>query len=398
MTKVGIYLRAEPAMGGTLQYNLAVLAALQTLPRDEFQVVAAFSNDYWREKIPEFDFDTIHLGDSLVSRASAELWGRLRLPLSLWRALAPVLHPLTRRLRREHCDVWLFPSQDSMSFWLPVRSLCSVHDLMHRYERSFPESGSPAEYRGREHLYRNISRWTQGVLVDSETGRRHMHESYGTAMDKLHALPFIPPDYIHREVTASDREELRAKYGLPERFFFYPAQFWLHKNHDRLVRALGRNVAAYPDMKLVFSGGRKNNYADCMRLIDRLGLAGHITVTDYIPDDDMAVMYHCAHALLMPTFYGPTNIPPLEAMACGCPAAVSRIYGMPEQLGDAALYFDPESVEEIAVVMERLWTDDALRQSCIQRGHAKTAAWGLPEFSARLGSILRRVATPGPGG
>jgi glycosyltransferase involved in cell wall biosynthesis len=391
MLKVGIFLRAREEMGGTLQYNMAVLAAATLLPGDRYQVVVASAGDYWRQWLQPGGLEHVQLGNTLVSRASAELWGRLRLPVSVWRALAPYWHPLTRIFRRQGCDVWIFPSQDSMAYWIPVTSICAIHDLMHRYEPEFEESAAPALYKAREFLYGNLSRWCAGILVDSPTGVAHMAESYGTDRNRIHSLPFIPPDYIYRTVTNNDRQTLREKYRLPEKFFFYPAQFWKHKNHEVLVRGLHRNLADHPDMRLVFCGGSKNNYDFITGLIGELGLENNIQIIGYIPDADMTAMYHCAQALLMPTFYGPTNIPPLEAMACGCPVAVSRIYGMPEQLGDAALYFDPRSVSEVAAVMTALWSDEALCRKLRDRGAARSARWGIGEFSKRLGEIIDNV-------
>jgi glycosyltransferase involved in cell wall biosynthesis len=112
----------------------------------------------------------------------------------------------------------------------------------------------------------------------------------------------------------------------------------------------------------------------------------------YISDNEMTAMYHCAHALIMPTFYGPTNIPPLEAMACGTPVAVSRIYGMPEQLGDAALYFDPRSEQEVSAVMAALWSDTELYSDMQEKALRRSAEWGIPEFSERFGNILKQVS------
>jgi glycosyltransferase involved in cell wall biosynthesis len=396
MLKVGIYLRAREEMGGTLQYNLGLLAAARLLPRDRYEVVVASTGDYWQNRLQNGDLSHLRLGRLLVSRASAELWGRLRLPVKLWRALAPYWHPLTKRLKRQRCDVWIFPSQDSMAYWIPVNSLCAIHDLMHRYEPEFEESASPAEYRYREFHYANLARWCSGILVDSVIGAEHVAESYGADRRRLHSLPYIPPDYIYRTVTDSDRQSVRERYRLPEKYFFYPAQFWKHKNHEVLLYGLHRILPDYPDMHLVFSGGKKNNYEFITGLIDQLGLGDRIRIIGYVPDQEMAVMYHCAHALLMPTFFGPTNIPPLEAMACGCPVAVSRIYGMPAQLGDAALYFDPRSVDEVAAVMVALWTDETLCQQLRDRGAIRSAAWGLAQFSERLGEVVMTTAAAAP--
>jgi glycosyltransferase involved in cell wall biosynthesis len=106
----------------------------------------------------------------------------------------------------------------------------------------------------------------------------------------------------------------------------------------------------------------------------------------------MPGLYRAARALVMPTFFGPTNIPQLEAFALGCPVATSRIYGIPEQVGDAALLFDPSSVDEIYDAIEKLWTDDALCAGLAQKGREHEAKWGRPQFRSRLAEIVEQLA------
>ena len=96
---------------------------------------------------------------------------------------------------------------------------------------------------------------------------------------------------------------------------------------------------------------------------------------------------------IFPTLFGPTNIPPLEAFVLGCPVAVSGIYGMPEQIGDAGLLFDPRSVHSIANSIMRLWVDDALCQKLRVQGKAKAAAWGRDQFGAALEAIIRQLTS-----
>ena len=93
----------------------------------------------------------------------------------------------------------------------------------------------------------------------------------------------------------------------------------------------------------------------------------------------------------MPTFFGPTNIPPLEAFACGCPVAVSNIYGMPEQVGDAGLLFNPRSDVEIADTIYKLWTDNDIIKNLINMGHQKNKEWGQTQFNQRLLEIITKT-------
>ena len=90
----------------------------------------------------------------------------------------------------------------------------------------------------------------------------------------------------------------------------------------------------------------------------------------------------------MPTFSGPTNIPPLEAMKSGCPSAVSNIYAMPEQTKEAALLFDPESVDDMASAIAKLWEDDDLCRDLSERGKAVSREWTKEHFDTLVAKIL----------
>ena len=81
----------------------------------------------------------------------------------------------------------------------------------------------------------------------------------------------------------------------------------------------------------------------------------------------------------------------MEENALGCPVAVSNVYAMPEQLGDAALYFDPSSVTEIAEAIEILWTDEALCVELRERGFIQASKWNQSHFNKRLYNIVRNV-------
>ena len=94
--------------------------------------------------------------------------------------------------------------------------------------------------------------------------------------------------------------------------------------------------------------------------------------------------------MIMPTYFGPTNIPPLEAMALGCPVAVSNKYAMPEQVGKAGLLFNPDSPEEIASCIKKIWTDEKLRVKMIEQGYKRVQMWGQREFEKKIFSVIKK--------
>src|SRR5439155_10489593 len=117
-------------------------------------------------------------------------------------------------------------------------------------------------------------------------------------------------------------------------------------------------------------GIREQTFHETMSLSCQLGIGKDIHYFGYVPDEDMSAMYAEAEALVMPTFFGPTNIPILEAWAFGCPVLTSDIRGIREQVNDAAVLVDPRSVESIAEGLYRLWADENLRRTLVEGGTA----------------------------
>lgn len=392
LLKIGLFLDADPSHGGTFQYNQNILEGVSALPRDRFEVLVGYTAPGWLEHLAKHDLPPVHIPRAPLSQAGFLLWNWLHLPVRLWRQASRFFHPKARAFLRQQCDLWIFPSQEDLSFQMPVPALVSILDLMHRYERRFPESGSPREYRYREWKYRNICRWSRGVVVDAEMGRRQVVESYGIPPERVHVLPQIPPRYMY---STDPPPGFDRRYGLPGKFLFYPAQFWEHKNHKNLLRAIARLKGDFPDLKLVLAGGKKNAYEAVVGLARELELSADVEFLGYVPDADMPELYRRARALIMPTYYGPTNIPPLEAFAAGCPVAVSRVYAMPEQVGEAALLFDPNSVVEIADCIRRLWSDDELCAQLVRKGRERHAQWGQAQYNDRLREIVEQVLRSG---
>jgi len=387
--KIGIFLDAKPVQGGAYQFNLSMVKAVASIGEKHFQVVAAYTDRLWEARLKALQIDRLFL--------PLGIWGPIAcrrisgiLPMGWWRALSPLFHGPIRKIIAQRCDLWVFPSQDTWTFLIPVPTLGAIYDLMHRYERRFPEVSAGGKYGSRERHYKRMCRWANGILVDSEIGKHHLMESYGVDPGRIHVLHFVAPEYIGVKTSSKGFER---RYQLPRKYLFYPAQFWEHKNHKGLIQAMALLENKIPDLNLVFTGSRKTGYGSVRRLVTELELDHRIYFLNYVPDSHMPELYRRARAMIMPTFFGPTNIPPLEAAAAGCPMAISGIYGMKEQMGDASLYFDPSSIREIALCMERLWTDDGLCRELSLRGQLRSKHWTQSHLNRSLINIIEAILT-----
>lgn len=366
------------------QYALSILDAVTSLPRESFAATALYLDPLWESYLEAYP----GLGRTAVSEfASTALpQALLALPDAIGRRLSGAM-PAVRVMRRLQHDLWLFPAQDLPAIQAGVPALVSVHDLMHRYERQFPEVSARGRYFLRERRFAGIARTAKAMAVDSEVGKKQLVESYGADASRIFVLPYIPPAYLSRPTAPG----FDARYRLPAKFAFYPAQFWPHKNHRRLLAAVRAVRRAVPDIHLVLAGTKDRGYEALASYCREAEIEPNVTFVGRVPDTDMAEFYRRARCLVMPTFFGPTNIPPLEAFAMGCPVAASGIYGMPEQIGDAGLLFDPRSEREIAESLRRLWIDDALCDALRRRGLARAARWNRQAFNARLHSIVEQM-------
>ena len=386
--KVGIFIGITPSMGGKFQYSQCLLGAAQALPQDEYDVLVAYSDPVWEPMLRDMGLPCFRVKFPRLTFALGTLLTVSSFPVSWWRKIACLVDQTARRLVREQCDLWVFSSYNFLCYQMPVQSVGIIHDLMHRYERQFSEVSALGVYAWREKSLGLVCKHAEAVLVDSRLGKEQVVESYDADPDRIYPLPFIAPKHVG---VPRDLTEVVARYDLPSKFVFYPAQFWEHKNHKRLVSALARVKDVLPDIRLVLVGAKKNGYQSVRQLVADLGMESQIMFLGYVPDSDLAGMYRLARGLIMPTFFGPTNIPPLEAFVTGCPVAVSNVYAMPEQIGDAGILFDPRSVEDIATAVRRIWTDDELCCELVRRGRRRAAAWGQEDFNSRFEEILESV-------
>lgn len=388
MHKILLFLNSGPGHGGNFQYDQTVLNAALSLPEDQYRLVVLYTNDVWEKHLSK-EITPKKISSSPVYERFIKILIMSGISVNVLRPILGYLDPVIRNIQSFCADLHVFPCQDA--FWgylVNGSSLLTIHDLMHRYESRFPEVSENARFRYREIHFANICRYAVGILAESNVGREHIMSSYGVSPGKIHILPYTAPSYIRGKAISKDFD---SRYDLPQKYLFYPAQFWQHKNHLALIKAVELARKEIPDIRLVLVGAKKNAFKKVLDLVYKLHIEDAVLFRDYIPEYDMREFYRKARALIMPTFFGPTNLPPLEAFAVGCPVAVSNIYGIPDQVANAALLFNPESAREIAEAIKSLWVNDALCQELIRKGKIIDNHLGQAAFNKRFAEIIKEL-------
>jgi glycosyltransferase involved in cell wall biosynthesis len=389
---IGIFLSTKVEDGGIYQYSKFVLDALKHLSNDGIiNLRIAYIHKEWASIIDgETEF-------SISYKIKYNLWGMrwsifiysLMIPGNITRNFFSKFNPIYHQFKQINPDIWIYPAQDLFSYQMPFKSLSAIHDLMHIYERKFPEISGGYRFYLRQHRFKNLAKFSAGILVDSNVGKMHVENSYKTDAKKIHKLPFIPQEKI--EFNQKDELQVLRKLGIPKNYIFYPAQFWAHKNHFNLLKASKEAYSKCENFNIVLTGSPRFEYKKLVELVKESGLESRVHFVGHLNELELAILYKNARAMIMPTFAGPTNIPPLEANQYGCAVAVSNVYGMPEQLGNAAIYFDPKSISDISNSICSLWNDRELRTRLINAGYRRANEWNKSDFSKSLWSILKSI-------
>ena len=228
-------------------------------------------------------------------------------------------------------------------------------DIGHWSTFAFPELVSDDQYAHRANFYRNVLPQALFVFAESEAGKQELLQFTNISNEKIKVVPIFAGNCIEEKVSKHRQLEILQQYGLVKNhYFFYPAQFWAHKNHANLIKAFAELTKQHPDYKLVLTGSDKGNKAYIQSLVEQFGLMGKVVFAGFVENAAINTFFKNATALTMASFFGPTNMPPIEAMQIGCPVICSDIAGHREILGDAGLYFYANSVRSIADCMERM--------------------------------------------
>ncbi len=152
------------------------------------------------------------------------------------------------------------------------------------------------------------------------------------------------------------------------------------KNLSRLFEAFARLKGEFPELKLVKAGasGRSEKYrGDTIKKLDSLGITKDVIFVDHIPELDLAHYYSSAVLLAYPSLYEGFGLPPLEAMACGCPVITSNTSSLPEVMGEAGIMVNPYDTNSLVQAMRQVLTDDKLRDDMVRKGleQAKKFSW-----------------------
>jgi len=167
------------------------------------------------------------------------------------------------------------------------------------------------------------------------------------------------------------------------------------KNLGRLFKAFAMLRQEFPKLKLVKVGGPGHSMqlrSEMLKKLSSLAITEDVTFVDYIPELELAYYYSSATLLAYPSLYEGFGLPPLEAMACGCPVVTANTSSLPEVVGEAGIMVNPYDTSSLAQAMRRVLTDDKLRDNMIRKGLEQSKKFSWEKTAELTQQVYNKVA------
>lgn len=259
--------------------------------------------------------------------------------------------------------------------YVEIPYVYTVWDLQHRLQTYFPEVSANLEFERREDSYNLVIPKSSFIIIGNEEGQREVCQFYNYPKERIKILPLPTPDFV-----LNNEFKKTIKLG-DKNVLFYPAQFWSHKNHVVILYALKILKEKYDlNFKVIFTGSDNGNLNYIKSKVEDLDLKDNVEFKGFVSIQELIELYKTSFALVFPSFFGPDNIPPLEAFALKCPVIAAKVLGSEYQLKDAALLFDPKDEHELADGIKKLYDNEDLKNKLIKKGLKIAQSWTAKEY------------------
>ena len=361
---------------GIAQYLFALVRAFAPYTRQH-----EFTLFVLEEDLPLFSFAAQEMQIVPVSE-------RFRPPVKniLWHQTE-----LPRLVRLHQLDALHVPSYRRLLWRRPCALIATIHDLApfqvankYDWKRMF---------YGRV-IARRLARRQDHIIAISQNTARDVKRWFGVPDHQISVIHNGLDHYRFFPATCeSARVEAARKHGLSQPFFLYVARLeHPAKNHVRLISAFNQfKISTGANWQLVFGGSDWNGAERIHAAVRASPFAADIRALGFVDDKDLPALYRAAEVFVYPSLYEGFGLPPIEAMACGCPVISSACGSLGEVVGQAAAMVDPENIDSIAQQLIALAGDSKLRERLRASGLEQAQRFNWQKTAARTLEVYRHV-------
>ncbi len=256
-----------------------------------------------------------------------------------------------------------------------IKKVLTLHDLT---PILFPEMHTRETNLTWKSSLKFIKNRTNIIICDSVSTKNDCINLLNIPEKRLKVIP-LAADEQYKPLNNKEliHDELKIEYNIDYPFILFVGTLEKRKNVPTLLKSFYKLKKTKLDHKLVIVGGKGWKYTKIFALIEELNLQDDVVFTDYVSDEYLVKLYNAADLFVYPSLYEGFGLPPLEAMACGCPVITSNISSLPEVVGDAGMMIDPNDIDGLTSAMLKILTDNELREELSRKSldRAKMFSW-----------------------
>ncbi|MDY6794798.1 MAG: glycosyltransferase family 1 protein [Actinomycetota bacterium] len=334
---------------------------------------------YLSESIEPLGFSRLNLEFRVIGHAPSFAWRHLRLPLAM---------------RHDGVDLHFSPS-----YFLPLVKVCPsvvvVHDITFKVRPEWFAGDRRFLFDG---LFWREVRKAEAIITVSENSKRDIVRALEVDPSQITVIPEAADDFFRPVNEERKLDEVRRRYGLGEGFLFTVGAVHTRRNLERLIEAAAessRRMNVGMELLILGKPAPFSPPVDIEGTTRHCGMEGRVRHVEFVSDEDLLLLYNACGLFVYPSLYEGFGLPVIEAMACGTAVACSNTTSLPEVAGEAAVYFNPKNVGEIADAIERISSDGSFREELEKRSLARASSFSWPRAAEETLEVFAAVGRGG---
>ncbi|EKE16307.1 MAG: glycosyl transferase group 1 [uncultured bacterium] len=308
---------------------------------------------------------------------------------------------LPKKAEKDGCDVFISLYQCPTIFHKKkgfIKHLMIVHDIIPKF---FPEYLN----NFRKKTYWNLTETAIGkankIIAISHKTEKDLINHLQIEAGKITVVSVAADEIYSQEVSDSESKRVLEKYNLKKGYIYSGGGLEVRKNTEGTIRAykklLDTNTFFNKEIpELVISGKLMPELAplvtDAQALAQSMGLENKVKFLNFVPQEDLPALYKNSVLFSYPSFYEGFGIPVLEAMHQGVPILTSKNSSLPEVGADTVLYCNPLDINDIAMVMKNILSNEHLRQVLSEKGKKRSANFSWDKFTKKILNIISSIS------
>lgn len=358
-----------PAPTGIGVYTINVIKELTKLKlsTDEFVVFTPY-----KEAFSGLDVKVVEVSEKMLTR----YYRKAPILRILWNN---TIFPI--KTRKENFDMFYSPSHQGTLF--SKKQILTILDLLPLH---FPNQHR-LQYYYFKYILPLLARKSAAIITISKSTKQDICKYYGINEDKVF-VNYCGYDKAHFNKKDNAIEHVKNIYNI-DGYILMVGPSYPHKNIQTAIQAYEK---LNTNIKLVIAGSGRKGYLMYLRnIIKERNLTAKVIFLDYVSYSDLPYLYSAAKLLVFPSLYEGFGLPPLEAMACGCPVVVSNTSSLPEVCGMAACYVDPTRIDDMVNGMNKILTDEEFKYSLIKKGIERVNNFSWHNTAKGILEVMRKL-------